>query len=282
MAQKSSDPKIKTCFIVTPIGDTGSPIRRKIDGLLLSVLKPVLDDFGFDVKVAHEIAEPGSITQQVIKLLLEADLVIANLSGLNPNVMYELAVRHAQRLPVICICEKATNLPFDIAAERTIMYEDDIAGAAALKESLTVTIPLAMEDKEPDNPIYRSLSSSIMKEVVKKDGEQYIISLLEELNKRVNTLTSSSQPKIDSNKFNLIGHFAYPQFSLVNLVITKPGSVVMVEEIKKLLGNDLIKIQYAQTGPSVSISVNLTTDMMINIFVEALTSKGYVVEIFKQ
>ena len=88
----------KKCFIATPLGAVGSETRKKALGVIDSVLRPILeDDFEYEVIVPHEIYQLGSITEQIIIHLLHDDLVIANLTGLNPNVMYELAVRHAAK-----------------------------------------------------------------------------------------------------------------------------------------------------------------------------------------
>jgi len=90
----------KKAFCVTPIGQEGSDTRRATDGLLEAALRPICEELSIDLEVAHEIAAPGSITGQIIGRLLGADLVLVNLTELNPNVMYELAVRHCVGLPV--------------------------------------------------------------------------------------------------------------------------------------------------------------------------------------
>ena len=147
----------KKCFIVTPLGAVGSETRKKAEGVIDSVLRPVLEkDFKYEVIVPHEIDQLGSITQQIIIHLLNDELVIANLTGLNPNVMYELAVRHAARKAVVCIAEEGTVLPFDIAAERIAFYDDKMAGLTILKKKFAGAIESAEQDQEHDNPIYRA------------------------------------------------------------------------------------------------------------------------------
>lgn len=63
---------------------------------------------------------PGQITVQIIQALTSARVVIAELSGRNPNVYYELGVAHAFGIPVISVVDTTASLPFDMSAERVI------------------------------------------------------------------------------------------------------------------------------------------------------------------
>ncbi|MBA2851164.1 hypothetical protein HNP86_001295 [Methanococcus maripaludis] len=167
--------KKRSCFIITPIGQADSADRRNAEGLIKSTIRPALEKLGFTkIDAAHEISTPGSISSQIFSRLIDDDLVVANLTGLNPNVMYELAVRHAVAKPVIHICEKGTKLPFDIQDQRTIEYTNDMFG---VQDLISAIEKFASEEylnsEDRDNPLYKASNLKLYKEKALKDPKTY-------------------------------------------------------------------------------------------------------------
>lgn len=113
----------RICFFIGPIGNPESEQRKHSDLILESLIRPALEPFGFEVKRADEIQNPGLINKQIFEYLLKSRLAIADLSYHNPNVFYELAIRHARNLPVVQLIRKSDPIPFDINQSRTIILD---------------------------------------------------------------------------------------------------------------------------------------------------------------
>lgn len=132
----------KTCFVISPIGDPTTDIRKRADQILDHVITPALAGLGYDITRADKIAEPGMISSQVIQHVLNDHLVIADLTGHNPNVFYELALRHAARKPLVQLIQLGEKIPFDVANMRTILIDhrdlDSVATAKiAIREQVS-------------------------------------------------------------------------------------------------------------------------------------------------
>jgi hypothetical protein len=121
----AGDSKKPLCFVVGPIGKDGSLERKHSDLLLHALIKHVLmaDEFGYAVKRADEDADPGMIGDRVVSDIIDADLVIADLTDLNANAFYELGIRHSTEKPTIHVAKAGTALPFDTVAHRTIFVD---------------------------------------------------------------------------------------------------------------------------------------------------------------
>ncbi len=156
MAKATAATARKTCFVISPIDKPGSPVRERADTLLDYIIKPVLeaDGLGFSVERADEIQQPGLITQQVMERVVAADLVVADLTGRNANVFYELALRHAARKPAIHMIQVDEAIPFDVANQRTIYYDVDVRHAEQAKKQLEEQTKAVLADPSAaDNPI---------------------------------------------------------------------------------------------------------------------------------
>ena len=155
MSESGSSDEPACCFVIAPIGASGSEIRKRSDQVLDYIIRPVVSEYGYRALRADEIAAPGLITSQVIEQVMEAPLVVADLTTHNPNVFYELALRHALRKPVIQLSEVGETLPFDVGGLRTIFLDHhDMGSVEACKEELRKQVEGLQSGRyEIDSPI---------------------------------------------------------------------------------------------------------------------------------
>lgn len=101
---------------------------------------------GFSLIRADRLSDSAAIVDQIYTALESADLVIADISHLNPNVMYELGFAHGSRRPVILISSEMPAVPFDIASLRVLHYGRDLPELEALQRELAELLERALHE----------------------------------------------------------------------------------------------------------------------------------------
>lgn len=172
----------KTCFVIMPIGDqrcgdkmtiSASELRSKYDNLIKEAISNARPNL--DVIRSDDVATPGTITLNILNQLMNSDYVVADITYPNPNVFYELGIRHTCRCGTILIREKKNvDIPFDISHSRHIDYEDTTAGLKKLSEKLKIAFDYY--DKQPNFPDNQVLELASFKryKFLKFDDEEEI------------------------------------------------------------------------------------------------------------
>lgn len=144
-------------FVVQPIRASQDPDHEHFRALYVRV-RNVLEARGYTCLRADDVERSGAITKEIIAHLASADLVVADLTDLNPNVYYELGVRHALRGSgtMLLLDEARTKeIPFDLSAYRVIRFEGTVPGIARLEDSLIEAVDQQTEfGPASDNPVH--------------------------------------------------------------------------------------------------------------------------------
>ncbi|MCL3781450.1 DUF4071 domain-containing protein [Prolixibacteraceae bacterium JC049] len=159
--------KKKTCFVITGFGPKPDPNNSgrivDLDKTFENLIKPVFDDLGIDCFRAKEIRHTGIIDVPMYEWIYKADIVVADVSTLNPNALYELGVRHALRPnTTIVISEDQTSYPFDINHTLITQYEHlgkdiGVSEARRFHKELKSTVQEVLKESKNDSPVYTYL-----------------------------------------------------------------------------------------------------------------------------
>ena len=129
-----------------------------------NLIKPAVDGYELEGKQIYDairadfITKTGSINKSVIQHIYNSDLVIADLTDLNPNVFYELGVRHALRNGTILVALEGTKLPFDVGDLRVVFYKDRVGAEKQVVPEIQQLISSIYEGKSiEDSPVFAVL-----------------------------------------------------------------------------------------------------------------------------
>lgn len=114
---------MKQCFVISPIGEEGSDIRKDADDVFDYIIRPAMEECDIKAFRSDHLDKPGKISEQMFQAIHKADLCIADLTNYNPNVFYELAVAQSANRPVIILIRKGQELPFDVVDLRSVSYD---------------------------------------------------------------------------------------------------------------------------------------------------------------
>jgi hypothetical protein len=185
----------KRCFVISPLGEVGSETRRKADDFLQYIVLacPAITEAAYEVLRADKLNEPGRITSQITRAIVEADLVIADVTGANPNVYYEMALRHAVGKALIVCAEDPTTLPFDTRDNRTVFYTMHSRRAEEARAELDRQIQaINKEGFKPDNPI-ADANGIINLASTGQEGSALVLERLAEIASRLGTLENQQR-----------------------------------------------------------------------------------------
>ncbi|MFZ2643208.1 MAG: hypothetical protein WA117_19605 [Verrucomicrobiia bacterium] len=160
--KSSMETEKRKCFVLMPFDERLREVYQE-------VYKPVCESSNIVPWRVDEISRPGSITKDIVEGILDADVVIADLTTRNANVYYELGIAHAVGNKTIMTAQHGTEVPFDIANYRIIFYEQSIKGSKKLVSDLDSAIKELLKVLEQtNNPVQEVFSKRSAIKVPKK------------------------------------------------------------------------------------------------------------------
>lgn len=106
------------CFVAMPFSSD-------FQSVYLQVIKPACEALGLDAVRADEIMAPGNIIEQVRVAIQNARLIIADVTGGNANVLYEVGLAHSLEKPTLLLANNLADVPFDIRSQRLLLYDKE-------------------------------------------------------------------------------------------------------------------------------------------------------------
>jgi SIR2-like protein/uncharacterized protein DUF4145 len=121
----------RLCFVMMPFG-------RSYDGVYRSMIAPTAAEQGLAVLRADEMSGSGFVMEQIRTAIQQSRLCIADISDNNANVLYEVGFANALGKAIVLLARRGSDLPFDVAHQRVVLYDDDLVSSRSSLERAVV------------------------------------------------------------------------------------------------------------------------------------------------
>jgi O-acetyl-ADP-ribose deacetylase (regulator of RNase III) len=159
--------KKPTCFVIMPFGEKTDPDGTvDFDKIYLYLIKEAVESLDVECVRCDKIDEAGWIHRKMFEHVYAADVAVVDITQLNPNVFYELGVRHAVADRTTVLIKKArTKTPFNISGLNIIEYDlEDLASIAEAKKKIANHVQNGLRLQKTDSPVHEVLDLKVVRE----------------------------------------------------------------------------------------------------------------------
>jgi len=144
----------KKCFVIIPFSKTQSCTEQKWTDIFEYIIKPAVEENGLGYECERSVAGRENIVKGILEALNKANVVIADLTDKNPNVFYELGVRHTLTNRTILIAQGKKHIPFDLRPYPVAFYNESPAKIAEFKRDIKKKLEdIEKNPERADNPV---------------------------------------------------------------------------------------------------------------------------------
>ena len=197
---KQEDKQRPKCFVIMPIADMPDYEKGHFRRVYDHLIKPACNEVGFEPVRADDVVHTNNIVIDILKNILDCEMAICDLSGRNPNALYELGIRQAFNKPVTLIKDDKTARIFDISSFRDCEYKHSLR-TDLVKENITLiakAIKETYENREKDINSILQLLGMQPAEVPQKhklSGDTSIIlNEIKRLNLKIDKIEKANDP----------------------------------------------------------------------------------------
>ncbi|MBE9491219.1 MAG: hypothetical protein IMY67_13050 [Bacteroidetes bacterium] len=202
------------CFTIMPFGGW-------FDNYYTEIYMPAIKKANVFPARADDLYRPSTIINDIWDYIQNSSIILADLTGRNPNVLYELGLAHAIAKPVIIVTESIDDIPFDLRSLRIIQYDKNVTNwGEKLKDNIISSILEVL-----DSPITAVLPTFIDVDTKKVNSISEVEKQLIEIHQEIDML------KREREHFNLRNQMYQDLLPVHKIDVERPIRITLTSEV---------------------------------------------------